>query len=107
MASRARRAPRQGRKPPGQETRLPPSAAGSCSSTTFMFVWTFLDLTPLGRQENWEDLPAGYPQTSLTSGGAATTSTRTSRCLLGGTSDWNRAVPEPPQLQALCKHQAS
>jgi predicted dithiol-disulfide oxidoreductase (DUF899 family) len=26
-------------------------------------VWTFLDLTPLGRQENWEDSPAGRPQT--------------------------------------------
>jgi predicted dithiol-disulfide oxidoreductase (DUF899 family) len=26
-------------------------------------VWTFLDLTPLGRQEKWEDSPAGYPQT--------------------------------------------
>ncbi len=26
--------------------------------------WTFLDLTPLGRQEDWEDSPAGYPQTS-------------------------------------------
>lgn len=25
--------------------------------------WTFLDLTPLGRQEAWEDSPAGYPQT--------------------------------------------
>jgi predicted dithiol-disulfide oxidoreductase (DUF899 family) len=25
--------------------------------------WTFLDLTPLGRQENWEDSPDGYPQT--------------------------------------------
>lgn len=25
--------------------------------------WTFLDLTPLGRQENWEDSPPGYPQT--------------------------------------------
>jgi predicted dithiol-disulfide oxidoreductase (DUF899 family) len=25
-------------------------------------VWTFLDLTPLGRQEEWEDSPAGYPQ---------------------------------------------
>ncbi len=24
---------------------------------------TFLDLTPLGRQEDWEDSPAGYPQT--------------------------------------------
>jgi predicted dithiol-disulfide oxidoreductase (DUF899 family) len=26
-------------------------------------VWPFLDLTPLGRQEIWEDSPAGYPQT--------------------------------------------
>src|ERR1043166_5425473 len=26
-------------------------------------VWTLLDLTPLGRQENWEDSPAGWPQT--------------------------------------------
>lgn len=27
-------------------------------------VWSFLDLTPLGRQETWEDSPAGWPQTS-------------------------------------------
>jgi predicted dithiol-disulfide oxidoreductase (DUF899 family) len=27
-------------------------------------VWTFLDLTPLGRQETWEDSPAGWPQTA-------------------------------------------
>jgi len=26
-------------------------------------VWTFLDLTPLGRQEEWEDSPTGSPQT--------------------------------------------
>jgi predicted dithiol-disulfide oxidoreductase (DUF899 family) len=26
-------------------------------------VWTFLDLTPLGRQEDWEDSPPGRPQT--------------------------------------------
>jgi predicted dithiol-disulfide oxidoreductase (DUF899 family) len=26
-------------------------------------VWTLLDLTPLGRQEDWEDSPTGYPQT--------------------------------------------
>jgi predicted dithiol-disulfide oxidoreductase (DUF899 family) len=25
--------------------------------------WTLLDLTPLGRQEEWEDSPEGYPQT--------------------------------------------
>jgi len=26
-------------------------------------VWSYLDLTPLGRQEVWEDSPEGYPQT--------------------------------------------
>jgi predicted dithiol-disulfide oxidoreductase (DUF899 family) len=26
-------------------------------------VWSFLDLTPFGRQEDWEDSPEGYPQT--------------------------------------------
>jgi predicted dithiol-disulfide oxidoreductase (DUF899 family) len=26
-------------------------------------AWTFLDLTPLGRQEDWEDSPSGWPQT--------------------------------------------
>jgi predicted dithiol-disulfide oxidoreductase (DUF899 family) len=25
-------------------------------------VWSLLDLTPLGRQEEWEDSPPGYPQ---------------------------------------------
>jgi predicted dithiol-disulfide oxidoreductase (DUF899 family) len=27
-------------------------------------IWTFLDLTPFGRQETWEDSPAGWPQTA-------------------------------------------
>ena len=27
-------------------------------------VWTFLDLTPLGRQEEWEDTPGDRPQTA-------------------------------------------
>jgi hypothetical protein len=26
-------------------------------------VWSYLDITPLGRQEIWEDSPEGYPQT--------------------------------------------
>lgn len=26
-------------------------------------VWSYLDLSPLGRQELWEDSPEGYPQT--------------------------------------------
>jgi predicted dithiol-disulfide oxidoreductase (DUF899 family) len=28
----------------------------------FGTVWSYLDLTPLGRQELWEESPAGYPQ---------------------------------------------
>jgi predicted dithiol-disulfide oxidoreductase (DUF899 family) len=27
-------------------------------------VWTFLDLTPFGRQEEWEDTPAGRPKSA-------------------------------------------
>jgi predicted dithiol-disulfide oxidoreductase (DUF899 family) len=27
-------------------------------------VWTFLDLTPYGRQEEWEDSPKGWPQSA-------------------------------------------
>ena len=27
-------------------------------------TWSFLDMTALGRQEAWEDSPAGYPQTA-------------------------------------------
>ena len=26
-------------------------------------TWSYLDLSALGRQEEWEDSPAGYPQT--------------------------------------------
>src|SRR6266487_4069232 len=26
-------------------------------------TWTYIDITPLGRQETWEDSPKGYPQT--------------------------------------------
>ncbi|RZB18588.1 DUF899 domain-containing protein [Streptomyces sp. F001] len=26
-------------------------------------LWSYLDMTALGRQENWEDSPEGYPQT--------------------------------------------
>jgi hypothetical protein len=26
-------------------------------------TWNYLDVTPLGRQEVWEDSPEGYPQT--------------------------------------------
>jgi predicted dithiol-disulfide oxidoreductase (DUF899 family) len=26
-------------------------------------TWNYLDITALGRQEEWEDSPDGYPQT--------------------------------------------
>jgi len=26
-------------------------------------TWSYLDITPLGRQESWEDSPEGYSQT--------------------------------------------
>jgi predicted dithiol-disulfide oxidoreductase (DUF899 family) len=26
-------------------------------------TWSYLDITPLGRQETWEDSPEGHPQT--------------------------------------------
>ena len=38
-------------------------------------TWSYLDMTALGRQETWEDLPEGYPQSRRTSGGAGTTIT--------------------------------
>jgi predicted dithiol-disulfide oxidoreductase (DUF899 family) len=27
-------------------------------------IWAYLDITALGRQEDWEDSPQGYPQTA-------------------------------------------
>jgi predicted dithiol-disulfide oxidoreductase (DUF899 family) len=27
-------------------------------------LWSYLDITALGRQENWEDSPQGYPQSA-------------------------------------------
>ncbi|MGH2955946.1 MAG: DUF899 domain-containing protein, partial [Solirubrobacterales bacterium] len=27
-------------------------------------TWSYMDMTPLGRQEEWEDSPEGYPQTA-------------------------------------------
>ena len=38
-------------------------------------TWSYLDMTALGRQETWEDSPAGYPRAHRTSGGTGTTVT--------------------------------
>ena len=44
-------------------------------------TFSYLDITPLGRQEEWEDSPEGYPQDrpAATRGGGATTSTSPTR----------------------------
>jgi predicted dithiol-disulfide oxidoreductase (DUF899 family) len=38
-------------------------------------TWSYLDMTALGRQEEWEDSPEGYPRANRTSGGTGTTCT--------------------------------
>lgn len=38
-------------------------------------VWSFLGITPLGRQEDWQDSPPGRPQGPPMNGGAFTTTT--------------------------------
>ena len=44
-------------------------------------VWSYLDITPLGRQETWEDSPETYPRPRHTSGGTGTTTTTPSPLL--------------------------
>ena len=36
-------------------------------------TWSYLDMTALGRQEEWEDSPEGYPQDPPSAGGPGTT----------------------------------
>ena len=38
-------------------------------------TWNYLDITALGRQEEWEDSPEGYPGRRRISGGTGTTTT--------------------------------
>ena len=51
-------------------------------------TWGYLDITPLGRQETWEDSPAGYPQNPPSKGGTA----RQLRC---------QTVADPRRLDIL------
>ncbi len=71
-------------------------------------TWSYLDATPLGRQETWEDSPEGYPQTPRTSGGTGTT-IMTPRALPTGSGSRCR-TPERPRsgsgTQAL-RHETS
>jgi hypothetical protein len=56
-------------------------------------TWSYLDMTALGRQEEWEDSPEGYPQTPpyrVAAGHAL--EHRRQRPLLGGEADEHRPV---------------
>src|SRR3954469_15463065 len=50
---------------PGITSTSRRSAARRCGRTDEQMggTWNYLDITPLGRQEVWEDSPEGYPQT--------------------------------------------
>ena len=64
-------------------------------------VWSYLDMTALGRQEMWEDSPEGYPQSDRTSGGTGTTATSPtrrrirsgSRCRMRARPPFGNAMP--------------
>ena len=45
-------------------------------------IYSYLDITPLGRQEEWEDSPEGYPQGEAHSGSGCTTSTTASALVI-------------------------
>ena len=40
-----------------------PTSSTTAVTNRWGNTWNYLDITPLGRQELWEDSPAGYPQT--------------------------------------------
>ena len=58
-------------------------------------LWSYLDLTPLGRQETWEDSPEGYPKARRTSGGTGTITT-TSRPRLTPSGSRFPTLEKPP-----------
>ncbi len=62
-------------------------------------TWSYLDITPLGRQEIWEDSPKGYPRLRCTSGGTGTTATKRRPRLTPGGSRCPRRE-KPPSASA-------
>ena len=40
-----------------------PTSSTAAATSRWASTWNYLDITPLGRQEVWEDSPEGYPQT--------------------------------------------
>ena len=45
-----------------------PTSSTSRGDEALGSTWSYLDITALGRQEEWEDSPEGYPQTPPTRG---------------------------------------
>ena len=41
-----------------------PTSCTTAATRRMGSTWSFLDITPYGRQEEWEDSPEGYPQTA-------------------------------------------
>jgi predicted dithiol-disulfide oxidoreductase (DUF899 family) len=39
------------------------NSGGAGGAENMGTTWSYLDMTALGRQEEWEDSPEGYPQT--------------------------------------------
>ena len=62
-------------------------------------TWSYLDITPLGRQETWEDSPEGYPQTRRTNGGTGTTTTTPRPRLTRSGSNDNRPRRSRPKAR--------
>ena len=67
-------------------------------------TWSYLDITALGRQEEWEDSPEGYPQTPRTSGGGSTTTT--GRRPARGSRDPTRRRPCAPSWESPVRGRA-
>jgi len=60
-------------------------------------TWSHLDMTALGRQENWEDSPEGYLKPCRTSGGNGTTNAANASPPGGSVSPIRKSRrPRPP-----------
>jgi hypothetical protein len=65
---RRHRRPRRDLRPqrvpaPGRRESSAPIFTSGRGAEALGSTWSFLDLTPFGRQETWEDSPEGWPQT--------------------------------------------
>jgi hypothetical protein len=58
--------------------------AGRHAMKSMGTVWSYLDMTALGRQEIWEDSPKGYPQERRISGGTGAIAKSPTRRLIRG-----------------------